>query len=529
MSRAHEAGAPIRVLLVEDDSGFQLLIQRILERMDPPGKVVTAEDANGAMLQLSNGPFDLVLLDYSLPGRSGLEVLKDLRTENVRTPVVMVTGMGNETVAVDALKLGAYDYLVKSGDLKTALPIVVKRVIEKVQLEDGLRRFTEENERLRKLDRLKSQFIANVSHELRTPLVSVAGYAEMLASESLGPLTPDQKKALAVLCRNSERLKVLIDNILSLSSLEAHKAKPVKRPFDLAALARDRLLALSPACASRGIALAPLDGDGPVWAFGDPDLIEQVLWNLLSNAEKFTPEGGTIAVRLTQPAPSMITVHVTDTGCGIAPEHQPRIFDRFWQGQLGPTRPYPGLGIGLSIVKEILEAHDTSAQVESAVGRGTTFSFTLPSGSGAEPGAAVEVPARARAPRASGRTVLVVDDEADTREFIRTALEMASHKVLLCDGGKDALRTLRETTVDVILLDIAMKGQSGMDVLREIRGTPATARIPVLLLTAIADEGVRDEGLDRGADEVLEKPVRTSALLQAIERHRSPRPAAGQR
>lgn len=521
-----EGAITTQVLLVEDDPGFQLLIQRILERMDPPASVDTVEDGATALRWLEQRAYDLALLDYSLPGRNGLDVLRDLKALGSSVPVVMVTGMGNETVAVDALKLGAHDYLVKSGDLKTALPLVVRRVIEKVRLEDGLRRYSEENERLRELDRLKSQFIANVSHELRTPLVSIAGYTDMLQTGHLGPLTADQRRALQVCSRNAERLKVLIDNILNLSSLEAHKVKPVRRPFDMAAVVRGRADAILPACQEKRIEVRTRIEQPALWVAADPDLMEQVLWNLLSNAHKFTPEGGTITITA-QRSGAEAVIEVTDTGCGIHPDHRERIFERFWQADSSPTRRYPGLGIGLAIVKEILDAHGVRIEIRSQPDAGSAFSFRLPSASGATDGEGeVTAPMPRAAAAMSPRVVLVVDDEADTREFVKTALEMAGHRVALAEGGREALRLLRASRVDLVLLDIAMQDLSGLDVLRELRTQVGESAPPVVLLTAIADPKLKETGLREGACGILEKPLRTSTLLAAIERHMGREPGA---
>ena len=506
-----------RVLLVEDDPGFQLLIQRILERLDPPAQVETVEDGPSAVRLLAQDDFDLVLMDYSLPGRTGLEILKEISDDGMGVPVVMVTGMGNEQIAVEALKAGAYDYLVKSGDLKTALPLVVQRVIEKVRLEDGLRKFSEENARLRELDRLKSQFIANVSHELRTPLVSISGYTDMMLSEHLGELNAEQRKAMSVCSRNAERLKVLIDNILNLSSLEAHRVKPVIRPFDIHTHIRDRLDAARPSCLEHSITLQA-DLSESSWVLGDSDLIEQVMWNLLSNAVKFTPEGGRIEVSThLDRSQTQVVVEVADTGCGIAEEQIPRIFERFWQADASPTRRYEGLGIGLSIVKEILDAHDTAMHVRSTPGRGSVFTFSLPRGDqdASPPPEAKPVEA------APGRrlNVLIVDDEADTREFVRAALEMIGHRVLLAEGGRDGLNVLGASPVDVVLLDVAMADMSGVDVLHRIRNRPDLQGLPVLMLTAIADPLIKEQCARAGATEILEKPLRTSELVEAVTRH----------
>lgn len=232
-------------------------------------------------------------------------------------------------------------------------------------------------ERLKDLDRLKSEFIANVSHELRTPMVCISGYTEQILSGRMGPLTSKQEDGLKVMERNEERLMSLIDELLEASRFESGRVRLIKVDFDLRDLAWQTEKTAEVLAGQRGVRVVIEAPDSPVYVSADRERISRVLLNLLSNALKFTDRGGEAGLRLEADA-GQAKVTVWDTGVGIAQEHLPRIFDRFWQADGSSKRRYGGTGLGLSIVKSILDAHGCEIVVTSEAGKGTTFVFRLP-------------------------------------------------------------------------------------------------------------------------------------------------------
>lgn len=232
-------------------------------------------------------------------------------------------------------------------------------------------------ERLKDLDRLKSEFIANVSHELRTPMVCISGYTEQILSGRMGPLTPRQEEGLKVMERNEERLMSLIDELLEASRFESGRVRLAKVDFDIRDLAQQTVKTTDVLAGQRDIRVRLEVPSEPLRVTADRERISRVFLNLLSNALKFTERGGEAGLRI-EPDGTNAKVTVWDTGVGIAPSHLPRIFDRFWQADGSSKRRYGGTGLGLSIVKSILDAHGCGIEVSSEPGKGTTFVFRLP-------------------------------------------------------------------------------------------------------------------------------------------------------
>ncbi len=269
---------------------------------------------------------------------------------------------------------------------------------ERARLESEVARRTAELTRavkaLEEADRRKDNFLANISHELRTPLVTILGYSELLLAEKLGEIGARQRGALQVIGQSGRRLRQFIDELLELSRHELTKESYAFAPIDVPEVLRQAMLSLTPRCAERGVRLRIRVAPGTPAAWGDRDRILQVLVNLLTNAERHSPEGSLIRIAAASIAPGRIEVAVTDHGSGIPPEHLDHIFDRLYQVDDQSYGPSKGLGIGLAIVRSIVEAHGGEVRVRSKVGRGSSFRFSL---------RATPTPADVAAPGASGR------------------------------------------------------------------------------------------------------------------------------
>ncbi|MBI5368304.1 MAG: response regulator [Planctomycetes bacterium] len=511
-----------RILLVEDNVNYHILTRRALEAEHIPCEIETAVSGDDCLERLTHCSYDLILLDYSLPGMDGLRLLKELRARNYLLPVVMVTGMGNEEIAVQAMKLGAYDYLVKSDKLVYTVPLIVRKVMERVKLENSLRETAQAKSRLEELDRLKSEFISNVSHELRTPLVSISGYAELLIEEKMGPITDKQRRALEISMRNIRRLKGIIDSLILYAGLEAKRRPLARMPFALQHAITEAVESFRPDCQKKDILLSTELPAAPLMVFADESLFDQVLANLLGNALKFTEIGGRIIVRAERAEGNCAAIHVVDTGCGIPRHMQHHVFERFWQADGSMTRKFGGIGLGLAIVKEILDAHQCPISVASEEGKGTTFTFTLPLAGAAEPGgksAGTGVRAgESAAVRPTVGRILVVDDETDIRDFLQALLGSAGYQVLLAPGGAEALTMLESEAIDLVLLDIAMQGMDGITILQEIRGRERVRTLPVWMLSARVESGVRERAEQHGASGFVSKPFVPDDLLSSLSR-----------
>ena len=367
---------------------------------------------------------------------------------------------------------------------------------------------------------LKDQFLATVSHELRTPLNAILGWADMLSSGIL----PEARRpgACEAIFHNAQRQARLIDELLDMARIMSGKLRLDRALVEPSEMVRAALETVQPAAEAKGITIA-VDVDRGTGAFhGDPARLQQVLWNLLSNAVKFTPEGGTVGLRVGRRGHSGEIV-VSDSGAGIPKEFLHAVFEPFRQADASSTRHYDGLGLGLAIVKHLVEAHGGSIGVDSAgEGLGATFTVHLPLARAAHyqrhEGLAT---AAANAPALNslaGLSVLVVDDDGDSREVVSAYLEAHHARVMTAASAADALALLQRDRMDVLLADIAMPGEDGYALIRQVRAlaVPATAAIPAAALTAFAREEDRAAALHAGFQMHLAKPIDVGSLVAAV-------------
>ena len=371
-------------------------------------------------------------------------------------------------------------------------------------------------------NRTKDEFLATLSHELRTPLTSIVGWTKMLRSGQLDPETT--ARAIETIDRNARAQSQLISDILDISRIVSGKLRLNVRPVDLTPVVEAALDTVRPSAEAKGIRVqAVLDpAAGPV--SGDADRLQQVVWNLLANAIKFTPRHGRVQVRLAR-IDSHVELRVEDTGVGIAPEFVPHVFELFRQRDGSPSRQHGGLGLGLALVKHLVELHGGSVECASpGEGLGAVFSVKLPlmiaatrEPAGVHPTAETGAPVPAP-PSLEGVSVLVVDDDPDARQLISLLLEERGARVVAVGSATEALAALESEHPDVLLSDIEMPGQDGYMLIRTIRSLPPArgGRIPAAALTAYARTEDRMQALLAGFHLHLPKPVQPAELAAVV-------------
>jgi signal transduction histidine kinase/DNA-binding response OmpR family regulator len=379
------------------------------------------------------------------------------------------------------------------------------------QLEESNKKLAAVNEELKELDRVKSDLLANVSHELRTPLTAIKGYTDYMLERKLGTISDKQEKGLLVVQRNMERLARTINALLDFSRLDLGRVTLNIQPFHLPALVDHILLSLGSELEKKHLAVTVALDLGLPQVIGDREKISAVLENLIINAIKFTPEGGRLTVSAARmpgsPRPAA-ELRVTDTGIGIPTDQVGRIFNRFHQVDASSTRRFGGVGLGLAIVKSILDAHGSAIEVESEVGRGTAFRFTLPLLD------KHEALARMRPPDEE-RLAIVVDDDQAFVHAVRVHLEEEGWAVAAGATAAEGALLASERHPDVIVLDLLLPDRSGLDLLSSLKGDPATRHVPVVVVSVVND-AVRS--LSLGAAEHLAKPVDSAAVAAAVRR-----------
>ncbi len=399
-------------------------------------------------------------------------------------------------------------------------------------------------EALAEIDRAKTAFFSNVSHEFRTPLTLMTGPVSDLLEGVHGPLAAAQREQLQLVERNALRLLKLVNTLLDFARIEAGRAEATYEKTDLSLLTADLASSFRAAIEKAGLRF-DVECEGlpePAWV--DREMWEKIVFNLLSNALKFTFEGGvTVTLR---PSGREAVLAVRDTGVGIAPDEVPRIFDRFHRVQGARSRTHEGSGIGLALVRELVAMHGGRIEVESREGEGTTFTVRIPLGTAhlraerigagralpstavsaaawleealrwfpgetAEPGVALPV-------ASAGARILFADDNADMRQYVARILTPRWNVETVGDGAA-ALAAARRERPDLILTDVMMPALDGFELLREIRADPALETVPVIMLSARAGEEARVEGLEAGADDYVVKPFAARELLARISTH----------
>ncbi len=496
-------------------------------------------------------------LGEGLPGLIAQDK-KPLLIEDIASDTRFIRGLNSEQLgkgksysvvgiplfAQDQL-VGAMDFFSAEGhpftssmvDLLTTIGHQIGVAVSNARLFEEVKQAAEQlkraNDELQELNRLKSDFIAIVSHELRTPLASIIGYVDLMLDEETGPLNEEQSQYLGIIERNAERLSRLINDILDISRIEAGRIDLAMAPLNMVEIARETVVTMQPQAQVKGIEMTVSMAEGLPPIQGDPDRIRQVLVNLLSNAIKFTPQGGQVEIsgwclaageQPPPPGPELATINdwllisVADTGIGIAAEELDRIFDKFYQAGGFANRSVGGSGLGLSIVRGIVEAHGGKIWAQSAgENQGSTFTFALPVIE-AKP---IPVPSPLTP---STAMVLVIDDDPDAVNLLRLYLEEEGYSVTGAYDGETALQLAVELQPAVILLDILMPKLNGFTVLERLKANTATQDIPVIIVSILTNQ---EKGLSLGAMDYLTKPIDRQRLLKSVRRLTKPRSPKG--
>ncbi|RYZ02331.1 MAG: PAS domain S-box protein [Myxococcales bacterium] len=474
------------------------------------------------------------ILHSSLPDSAGDEAaaipehLKQLRATGIRSVIFVPITRRDEvsgTLSLMASDSGRrYDArdLALASELGRRVGAFIENALLFQRARSAAERAEEAAREAEAAGRMKDEFLATVSHELRTPLNAIMGWSSLLKTRS-DPAT--LTKGIEVIHRNAQSQSKLIEDILEVSRIITGKLRLELKPVDLAQLVGDSLEAVRTSAAAREVKLELERPPEPVVLVGDAERLQQVMWNLLSNAVKFTEHGGHVRVRLEQMRAQLV-VTVTDDGKGIEPEFLPYVFDRFKQADSSTTRRFGGLGLGLAIVRHIVELHGGRASVSSAgLGRGSTFEVVLPIRATApipSPGPDAEdrplpLERQVARRRLEGVRVLVVDDEVDARELLHLVLGDAGATVQTAGTAAAALARLSAGVPDVVVSDIGMPEEDGYAFIRRVReaGAPA-AHVPAIALTAYTRAADRAKALSMGFSAHVGKPVSPVELIELV-------------
>ncbi len=396
--------------------------------------------------------------------------------------------------------------------------LISKDITEQKALEEQLRRKNEELQeqyrRVQEANRLKSEFLANMSHELRTPLNAIIGFTELMHDGKTGPVSPPQQEYLGDVLTSARHLLQLINDVLDLSKVESGKMDFRPERVDLVKLVQEIRDILRTLAAGKRIPVQMEIDPAVADVVLDPAKFKQVLYNFVSNALKFTPDEGRVTIRIRPEPHGRFRLEVEDSGIGIRPEDLGRLFVEFQQLDAGAAKKYPGTGLGLALTKRIVEAQGGKVGVQSVPRQGSVFFAILPRVCGAAEASPDEA-AASLAPLAGTANVLVVEDDPKDREWIMQTLTAAGYEVTPASSGAQAIALCRLHGFDAITLDLLLPDMNGWEVLGAARGGGRNQNTPIIVVTVLAEQGI---GVGFGIQDLLVKPVREEALIEALDR-----------
>jgi len=564
---------PVSLLLVDDHPENLLALEAILK--DTGHTLVRAGSGADALRAVLRQEFALILMDVAMPDLDGYETVELIRRRerSRHTPVIFLTAnFKSDTHVFRGYSVGAVDYLFKpfvpevllskvavfvelytkrhaikdSADaLKRAYDEMEQRVEartselaetnrslkteiaerQRVEMERAALLEREQHARLeaQAMNRMKDEFLATLSHELRTPLNAILGWTHILQVGTRDDAAVD--RATRVIKSNAQAQAQLVADILDVSRIIGGKLNLHLGLVSIRAVIEAALESVQPAADAKGIVVDTAFGEvAPIIA--DRDRLQQVMWNLLSNAIKFTPKEGRVRIEVQAHARDIV-VTVSDSGQGIDPEFLPHVFERFTQADSSFSRLHGGLGLGMAIVRHLVELHGgTVAAASDGKDRGATFTVSIPQGVRPSEGSLPELERRTEArvtgwqsvPMLHDITVLVVDDDAEAREIVELMLQTRGARVIACASATEALEVVTAYPPDVLISDIAMPGRDGLELIRRVRELRPQqgGRVPAIALTAYAGPHNSEMTLAAGFQRHMTKPVEPADLITAV-------------
>jgi signal transduction histidine kinase len=516
MTATPAASASLHILLIDDDPEDRALISRALRRELIDAVLTEIKDEAALRAALARPDFDAAVIDYLLHWSDGLSVMRTLREVRPDCAVVLFTSSGNEEVAVEAMKSGADDYVVKSARPQLRLPRALQHAVER-------RRAAAERQRLESLlalaEREKNQFLAMLSHELRNPLAPIQNAAELFHLTT--DLAPPLREATERLRRQIRHLAHLLDNLLDAANMVQGLLKLDRVAIDLADVVQDAVDRVHPQIAAKRQTLTVRLPSESVPVEADRARLSQAIGNLLDNASRYSAESTSITLEARLEAHQAV-ITVRDWGEGIDGALIGRVFEVFVQGERTIARSGGGLGLGLALARSVVELHGGKVTAHSdGPGLGSTFVIRLPVAARVVPAAAATAfPTAATADPAALR-VLIVDDNQDAAETLAKVLRFDGHLVSTAYGAETALTLLAQAVPDVAILDIGLPGIDGYELARRLR-IGGRSRPLLIALTGYGDAKDRVLSHAAGFSHHLVKPVNADelrALLQGVLRH----------
>jgi len=522
-----------KILVVNDDPASLLALTSLLEQWAEESnyEVLSARSGQDALRQVLRNDFAVILLDVNMPGMDGFETAEAIhqRPRSADIPIIFVTAfLADEIDRLKAYQRGAADFMftpvipqvlrakvqvfvalaMKNEQLKRQAEKLSQRTTELTATNKRLVREMEERRAAEAKSSAKDEFLAMLGHELRNPLSAISSASSLLGMPGAG--AESVGRARLIIQRQTQHLSRIVDDLLDLSRAMSGKILLSRKKIDISTLVAACLDTFRATGRTAGYSISADLQAG--WVDGDPTRLEQIATNLIDNALKYTPSGGSIDIAIA-PEGEDVVLTVRDSGVGISPDLLPHVFDVFVQGAISIDRSQGGLGIGLSLVRRLVELHGGKVHASSAgSSSGSTFQIRLPR---TEPAPTQDDTARIEA-AGHKPTILLIEDNDDGREMMATMLESFGYPVVQARDGLEGVRMAAAQRPDVALVDIGLPGIDGYEVARRLRQAPDTREIRLIALTGYGLAEDQKRVLEAGFDLHLVKPVELAALLDQL-------------
>lgn len=493
------------VLLVEDEPSYARLLKEILlGAAGLPHRLVSVTSLEAALDELARTTFDIVLLDLGLPDAQGTEALERVTTASPTTPIVVLSGFGDLEFAIESMRMGAQEYLVKGQSEDLLLPRAIRYAIERKRLQLEAERAS----------RVKDEFLAMLGHELRNPLAPIVTGLALIRRHR----DPAIDHELTVVERQVQHVVHLVDDLLDVSRVVRGKMELRRETVDMADIVADGIEAAQPLFDERRHRIKDDVQRGTAFVRGDRSRLVQVAANLFTNAAKYTDPGGSIEIS-TRTDGEWVELHVGDDGIGMTSELVERVFGLFEQGPRTVERGPGGLGLGLAIVDSIVKMHNGTVTARSGgPGKGSEFIVRLPARP-ADLAPSLPPPSAPPSSQQTPRRILVVDDNTDGAELLALALGQQGHEVRVAHDGPSALVLTQSFVPELALLDIGLPGMDGHELAVRLREQLKSDTPTLVAMTGYGDQSFRARSRDAGFSEHLVKPVdlaRIDRLLASL-------------
>jgi len=490
----------IKILIIEDNPADARLIQEILSDVKEAESISSkftfqfAEILQSGLELLSSESFDIVMLDLSLPDSQGLDTFKKTQQINPDVPIIVLSGLNDENMAIQAVREGAQDYLVKGNIDGMLLFRAMRYAMERKRIESELKGAYI---KLKELDQLKSDFLSTVSHELKTPIAILREGISLCLDGVVGEINEAQDKLLSDTLSSVDRLNRLVTDLLDISKIEAGKITLRKEMTNLTKLAEKCINSYQLQAEKKNLEIEHCFPRKKFRIYCDPDKVTQIFNNLLSNAIRYSKDNGKITVEISDQN-DMVKCRVTDTGIGIEKNNIHKLFSKFEQFKRIDGPGYKGTGLGLAIAKGLVDMHGGKIWAESEINKGTTFCFTLKKG--------------------ETSTILVVDDDKHVIETVKEILNDQGYQFIEAYNGLEAMEKAVHHSPSLVILDMRMPTMSGYEVIGRMKQDKRTSSIPILIISAYSINKIKMDQMNlHAAIPVLRKPFAPQELKYFVK------------